>query len=307
MADDQSERTAPENGTVADVDGKRCIYYDGYWIRYYEPPEDRLSERKALIDTLTRRLFHHTEAGINTPGERLDLARKSFEREQDPVRKRVNAAMLAGALFNRATDIFNTVVDLAEKGVEISSDNELMRQCERYFEEALELGKQVKHYSGHEGIDEMWGEPFKAFVMPTAAFYETRYLKIAQSMRDMDAIANVMLETCALLEDFRGIVPLISHFEVMARLECETMRRDPEIFDVWPAYVAAGEALLAFEPANCTQDNADMLRLMREGKRLIGYVASARVPMPKSTEQYLESCQRMRTRLRRGALRQAAG
>ncbi|MEM7504598.1 MAG: hypothetical protein AAF417_21350 [Pseudomonadota bacterium] len=215
--------------------------------------------------------------------------------------------MLAGALFNRATDIFNTVVDLAERGVEISSDNELMRQCERYFEEALELGKQVKHYSGHEGIDEMWGEPFKAFVMPTAAFYETRYLKIAQSMRDMDAIAGVMLETCVLLDDFNGIVPLISHFDTLARLECETMRRDPEIFSVWPAYVAAGEALLAFEPPRCTQDNADMLRLMHEGKRLIGYVASARVPMPKSTAEYLEACGRMRARLARAPLRRVTG
>ena len=35
---------------------------------------------------------------------------------QDPARKRVNGAMLAGALFNRAADIFTTVVDLADKG-----------------------------------------------------------------------------------------------------------------------------------------------------------------------------------------------
>ena len=124
MADSQP------NGTIAEVEGRTCIFYDGYWIRYYEPPEDRLIERKALIDTLTRRLFHHTEAGINTPGERLEMAREAYERETDPTRKRVNAAMLAGALFNRATDIFNSVVDLASKGVEISSDNELMGPTE---------------------------------------------------------------------------------------------------------------------------------------------------------------------------------
>ena len=56
--------------------------------------------------------------------------------------------MLAGALFNRAADIFTTVVDLEAKGVHISPDNELMRQCGEFFGEALELGKTVKHYSG---------------------------------------------------------------------------------------------------------------------------------------------------------------
>ena len=284
-----------------------CIFYDGYWIRYYEPPEDRLSARKTLIDTLTRRLFHHTEVGINTPGESLGLARQAYERQQDPARRRVNAAMLAGALFNRATDIFNSVVDLAANGVEISTDNELMGQCECHFEEALELGKQVKHYSGHEGIDEMWGEPFKAFVMSPASFYETRYLKIAQSLRDIEKIADQMIRLTKSIPDFRSIVPMIEEFRRIAMVECETMRRDPAIFDVWPAYVAAGESILAFEPASYTQTNADMLRLMHEGKRLIGYISGARVPMPKSTGEYVLSCERMHLRLDSQHLRSATG
>ena len=290
---------APElsNGTIEEIDGKRCVFYDGYWIRYYDPPEDGLSTRKALIDSLTRRLFHHTEAGINTPGERLELARSAYETEEDPTRKRVNAAMLAGALFNRATDIFNSVVDLAAKGVEISSDNELMRQCERYFEEALQLGKQVKHYSGEEGIDEMWGEPFKAFVLPTAAFYESRYLKIAQSMRDIDRIADRMVEMAALRVDFDGCVALIQEFAKTAKQECETMRRDPDSFRIWPAYVAAAEALLAFEPRQCNRDNDDLRRIIHEGKQLVGYIAGARVPMPKSMDEFLQRCKRLEKRL----------
>jgi len=32
----------PENGMIADVDGQRCVFYDGYWIKYYEPPPDNL-------------------------------------------------------------------------------------------------------------------------------------------------------------------------------------------------------------------------------------------------------------------------
>ena len=292
---------APElsNGIIKKVDGKRRVHYDGYWIRYYDPPEDGLGPRKALIDSLTRRLFHHTEAGINTPGEKLELARDAFEREQDPARKRVNAAMLAGALFNRATDIFNSVVDLAAKGVEISSDNELMRQCERYFEEALQLGKQVKHYSGHEGIDEMWGEPFKAFVLPTAAFYESRYLKIAQSMRDIDSIATEMASMARLRPDFAACEALIVEFAKAAKQECEVMRRDPDSFQIWPAYVAAGEALLAFEPEQCSRDNDDIRRIIHEGKQLLGYISGARVPMPKSTAEFINHCERLKRRLDR--------
>ena len=64
--------------------------------------------------------------------------------------------MLAGALFNRATDIFTNVVELAERGVFLSPTSDLMRKCGRCLKEALDLGEQVKHYSGHEGIDELW-------------------------------------------------------------------------------------------------------------------------------------------------------
>ena len=31
---------APSNGTVKDIDGKSCVFYDGYWIRRYEVPKD---------------------------------------------------------------------------------------------------------------------------------------------------------------------------------------------------------------------------------------------------------------------------
>jgi hypothetical protein len=290
MTDDAVVEVA--NGTFACVAGKTCIYYDGYWIRHYTPPHDDLSARKRLIDSLTRRLFHHTETGINTPGDRLDLAREAYQRETNPQRRRVNAAMLAGALFNRATDIFTTVVELNGRGVEISTDNELMKKCERHFQEALELGKQVKHYSGHEGIDELWGEPFKAFVLPIADFYQTRYLKIAQSMQDIDRIAVVMTDSLGAVRGCEEAVLLVEAFRDQAKLESETMRSDPKIFEVWPSYVAAGEKLLSYRPAAVLSDHMrrEILHLIAEGKSLIGYIAGARVPMPKSTDEYLELC-----------------
>lgn len=286
-----------KNGTRKEIDAKSCIYYDGYWIRYYAPPSESLAEKKLLIDTLTRRLFHHTEHGINTPGESLDLARKAYDSEQDPARKRVNGAMLAGALFNRAADIFTTVVDLAEKGVHISPDNELMRQCGDYFQEALELGKTVKHYSGHEGIDELWGEPLKAFTLSIEDFYETRYVKIAQTMKNIDAVGARMCELFSDDPAFPGVCPLILELCAAAKLEIETIRSDPVIFEVWPRFVAAGEALLAYRaqtPRLATSEERRLvdqgMRLISDGNDLLTYISGARVPMPKSTREYLERC-----------------
>ncbi|MGD8206492.1 MAG: hypothetical protein PVH47_00280, partial [Thiohalocapsa sp.] len=85
-----------ENGTIAEIDGRTCVYMDGYWIKYYEPPPETLEAKKALIEALTRRLFNHVEHGINIPGFRLAEARAAYEQETDPERKRVNGAMLAG-------------------------------------------------------------------------------------------------------------------------------------------------------------------------------------------------------------------
>ena len=289
----------PANGARRLVDGIEFIFFDGYWIRYYAPLEDTLANRKLLIDSLTKRAFHHTEAGINTPGKSLEIAREAYQRETAPELRRINAAMLAGALFNRATDLFTTIVGLGEKGVQVSRSNELMRECSSCFQEALTLGQQVKHHSGCEGIDEVWGEPFKAFTMPVADFYQSRFVKIAQGMRDIDQVATCMIEEFCGREMFDGLEPLIVDYAAAARHAAETMKKDPLIFQVWPKFVALGEKLDEYRPA--LPDNADQMLKMRvaygraliqEGRRLISYIASARVSIPKSKVIYVDKCRR---------------
>jgi len=291
-------KKTPSNGTRLIIDETDYIYYYGYWIRYYKPLSDTLSNRKLLIDSLTRRAFHHTEGGINTPGKSLDQARMAYESEANPARKRVNAAMLAGSLFHRATDLFTSIVDLGELGVQVSRDNELMRQCSACFQEALALGKQVKHYSGCEGIDEIWGEPFKAFTMTPSDFYESRFIKIAQSKRDIDIICDQMISTFNANELFSACEPIIRDYADAAKQVAETMKKDDIIFRIWPNFVGLAEALDTFEP-NLPGD-ADQLLLMhtgkgqallREGKRLLNYIANARVPMPRGTQSYIEKCE----------------
>ena len=288
----------PPNHTRQNFDGKECIYFDGYWIRYYAMHADTLATRKMLIDSLTRRAFHHTESGINTPGERLEEAREFYEKETDPAKKRVNGAMLAGALFNRATDIFTAIVELESKGVKVSHDNELMRQCSSCFRQALELGKQVKHHSGQEGIDELWGEPFKAFTQPIAQLYESRYLKIAQTMRDIDAITGRLARCFTDEKAFDGIAPRLNELGSSAKLQIETMKNDPAFFAVWPAFIAAREAVDGFEPVAMGGENAEKrhrldegVKLIKAGSSLITYLSEARVPMPKSTRGFMEQCE----------------
>lgn len=293
-----------ENGSRRSVDGAEYIHFDGYWVRYYEPLEESLASRKTLIDNLTRRAFHHTEPGINTPGERLDTARAYYKNQSDPALKRVNAAMLAGALFNRATDIFTAVVELEEKGVRISRDNELMRSCGDYFKEALELGMEVKHFSGEEGIDEVWGEPFRAFTLPISSYYESRFIKVAQAMASIDKLAELMKQRLCVRPEFREIGPLIDTYASAAKHECETMKSDVHIFDIWPRFVASGEVLGAVKPAiqpdcsrECQYVMEEAQKTLVAGRNLINWIARARVPMPKSSKAYFERMDRLGRRM----------
>ena len=295
----QSSDESPEEGTRRIIDGQERVFYDGYWIKTYPAPADSLEAKKRLIEALTRRLFNHTEHGLNIPGTRLAEARKNYQAETDPARRRVKAAMLAGTMFNRATDIFRKLVELQAEGVEISSSDALMRECGQCLMDAMELGRFVLHRSGEEGIDELWGEPFRAFSIPVEDFYESRYIKIGQTMRDIDRIADAMIANFSRIPAFSTIEPAINEFAHAARVKTETLRTDPDIFDVWPQLVTAGERLANFTPHSyaVTIDSdhpdhslSDGLQLIRSGRDLIFYITRARTPMPKSTREYIERC-----------------
>jgi hypothetical protein len=279
------------------IDGKWRVYYDGYWIKAYDVPADTLLAKKRLIEALTRRLFNHVEHGLNVPGNRLEEARRAFETENEPARKRVKGAMLAGALFNRAADVFTKLVELQAMGVEIHPDNELMRQCGEHLQEALALGRMVLHRSGEEGIDELWGEPFKAFAYPVEAFYKSRYVKIALTMREIDGIAGALIQTFEGSRIFEGVGPIIAEFAAASKEKTETLRTDEDVFDIWTSFVVSAEKLSHFEPvlgsrptAGERQQAAQGMRLIDDGKDLVSYIARGRVPMPKSAAEFIARC-----------------
>jgi len=291
------------NGVHREINGVTSVFYDGYWIKCYEPPVDNLSAKKQLIQSLTRRLFNHMEHGINIPGRLLDDVRAAYDAEQDPRKKRVKGAMLAGALFNRAADIFTHLVELEASGVEILPENDLMHTCGLCLREALEFGKLVKHRNGDEGIDELWGEPFKAFIMPIDDFYETRYVKIAMTMKNIDQAASYMAGCIKTDPRFPGVDQLILEYAKTARHKCETLRTDDDIFDVWSNFVVAGESVTDFEAVDISShaggpliDVLDVKHMLKSGVRLIAFITRARTPMPVSTENFLSECERYKKR-----------
>lgn len=295
-------------GTKRLIDGQERVYYYDYWIKTYQAPDDTLAAKKRLIEALTRRLFNHVENGVNIPGNRLAEARAAYAEETNLEKRRVKGAMLAGAMFNRATDIFTKLVELQAAGVEIASDNALMRECGRCLQEALELGKTVYHRSGEEGIDELWGEPFKAFSIPVDVFYESRYIKIAQAMRDIDTVTSELINTFRGDVMFDGIIPIISAVAATAKIKTETLRTDANIFDVWADFAVAGEHLRNFAPhvpPNPTDSQIRQaehgVRLARQVRGLVCDITRARVSMPKSTDDIVTRCRQFRASYSRQA------
>jgi hypothetical protein len=289
------------SGTERVIDGRQRVYYDGYWIKAYEVPADTLLAKKKLIEALTRRLFNHVEHGLNVPGIRLDEARAAYECESDARRKRVKGAMLAGALFNRAADIFTKLVEIQALGVQIQSDNALMRECGRHLQEALTLGKLVMHRSGEEGIDELWGEPFKAFCFSIEEFYRSRYTKIALAMREIDRICVELARAFDQQPAFAGIEPLVLAFAEAAKAKTETLRTDVDIFEIWTSFAVSAELLGEFEPhplppVDASEQRAISLglQLIERAKTLVFSITRARVPMPKSTQEFVVRCEQYR-------------
>jgi hypothetical protein len=209
--------------------------------------------------------------------------------------------MLAGALFNRAADIFTKLVEIQALGVQIQADNALMRECGRHLQEALSLGKLVMHRSGDEGIDELWGEPFKAFCFSIEEFYRSRYTKIALAMREIDRICTELVRAFDERPAFSGIEPLVRAFGDAAKAKSETLRTDADIFEIWTSFAVSAELLGEFEPhplppVDASEQRAISLglQLIDRAKTLVFSITRARVPMPKSTQEFVVRCEQYR-------------
>ena len=119
-------------------------------------------------------------------------------------------------------------------------------------------------------------------------------------MNDIDRIAEAMVTTLAGIGAFENAETPIRDFALAAKIKMESLRSDPDIFDIWPQLVTSAERLtnLAPVPKAVSAGNAwprhsfsDGQQLIRNGRDLIFYIAQARTPMPKSTREYIERCE----------------
>ena len=85
--------------------------------------------------------------------------------------------------------------------------------------------------------------------------------------------------------------------------KCETLRTDDDIYDVWSNFVVAGEAVTDFEPVALAPgfgeplvDVLDIQHMLKAGVRLIAFITRARTPMPVSTQNFLNECERYKKR-----------
>jgi hypothetical protein len=102
---------------------------------------------------------------------------------------------------------------------------------------------------------------------------------------------------------FSEIEHLILDYTAKARIKCETLRTDKDIFDVWADFVVAGEKIQDFQtadqdqiPGNNMLDRIDSHHLRQKGVKLIAHITRARTSMPKSTQNFVNECQRFSNR-----------
>jgi len=141
-------------------------------------------------------------------------------------------------------------------------------------------------------------------------FFESRYIKIALTMRDLDRIAAELVNM-ALDFGYDDLEEPVLEFADVCKQISEIAKSDSDIFQVWPRYVVAREQLSTY-CERCSSDRDfgkrmlidDSYRLIREGKDLMSYLAGTRVPMPVSLRDFLNKSEALR--LRRDMLKKLA-
>ena len=105
-----------------------------------------------------------------------------------------------------------------------------------------------------------------------------------------------MISVYSKVDGFEGVLPMLDELREAAKTEVETMRRDEAIYEVWPRYVAAKEAIVEFKPCGLINREdrirywEDGMRLLHMGKDVISYLSGVRVPMPVTTANYMANC-----------------
>ena len=162
-------------------------------------------------------------------------------------------------------------------------------------------GKNIKLIHGDDNVNdvnELWGEPFRVFSLPIEEYYQSRYIKIAQTMAEIDLVTEEILNLIKLSPLFSDAKDKVVELSVASKLACETLRSDPVIFEIWPRYVIAREAVDDYTIDLASVKETEMrikykegYELIKEGGSLVTVLSSLRVPIPDSVKNYVKKCE----------------
>jgi len=234
-------------------------------------PADTLEAKKDLIAALTRRLFNHTEHGLNRARHAPRRGASRLRAGNRPRAAQDQGRHAGRRIIQSGHGVFTQLVEIQRLGVDIQSDNPLMRACGRTPEGsagARQAG--AARGRGEEGIDELWGGALQGgSCSRSRASTKAATSKIAETMRDIDAIADTLIGTFADLPAFRRHRDGRCRARGGGQGQDETLRTDPDLFEVWTTFVAAAERLAFFEPrlpadasVRAKQEVSDALQLI---------------------------------------------
>jgi hypothetical protein len=126
-------------------------------------------------------------------------------------------------------------------------------------------------------------------------------------MRGIDEIAEAIYATFSGQPLYPGIEPVVWTFARAAKINCETLRDDADIFEVWSDFVVAGEKLCSYGPERGKNEAERQLlergqRLLTNAREIVLAITRARVPMPKSAVTFIERCRAYKLALSSGEL-----
>lgn len=117
-------------------------------------------------------------------------------------------------------------------------------------------------------------------------------------MNDIDRVTNQIEATFSGDEYFDSAIPYILSYSRAAKQQIELIKQDKALFTVWPDFVSSREKVELFHntlPITTDREKQRHIdqgvKLITAGTQLITYLSGARVPMPKSTSEFLEQCQ----------------
>lgn len=116
-------------------------------------------------------------------------------------------------------------------------------------------------------------------------------------MREIDVITDKIATMFEKSPMFSHLVPTVRELGASAKLTAETLRSDTRIIEIWPRFVGASDRISSANP-NLPKESIKKqhalgqrgLQLLQDGARLIINHANTRIPMPKSTHEFLDRC-----------------